>query len=379
MIKQIGKKIKRYSAEGVLFSRILKMIKKKIVKFFSDIDKGVGFVARKIIFKNGEVQGNKIFFMTYDNAYTCNPRYIAEECIRRKLPVEIVWVVSKKAKMPQDRFPKEIKLVRRGSYEMFQEQASAKIWIDNALNCVWFGMPKKKGQIYINTWHGSMGIKRLSGNRMWMQRAKACNAMTDYCISNSAFEEAVYRETFWKGTPILKYGHARNDVFFDKAKCEKLKAHAVEYFDVCADVKLFLYAPTFRDNGATDYEAVDYEALRIALEKRFGGKWIILVRPHFKDRARKKDIVVSEWLKDASDYGDMQELLPAIDAGMTDYSSWAYDFILTRRPLLFYAPDEVEYDQVRGFYFTLKSTNFPLAHNNQELLDAIRAFDEATY
>ena len=68
---------------------------------------------------------------------------------------------------------------------MYYEMSTAKVWLDNALNCVWDnGMKKKPGQVYINTWHGSMGIKRLSGDKHWLRRAKLCNDVTDYCIYN---------------------------------------------------------------------------------------------------------------------------------------------------------------------------------------------------
>lgn len=314
--------------------------------------------------------------MTYDSSYSCNLRYISDEILRRKLPVELVWVGPQKGKIKEGDFPEGVKVVRRGSYSMYEEQASAKIWIDNALNCVWYGMPKKKEQIYINTWHGSMGIKRLSGNKNWMRKARRCDRLTDYCVSNSRFEEEVYHNTFWPNVPVLKYGHARNDVFFNKALCEELRKKALQYFELDEETKLFLYAPTFRDNG-NKYEQVDYLLLKEALENKFGGTWVILVRLHFKDR--KRNFVSSEYIKDASCYGDMQELLPAIDIGMTDYSSWAYDYILTRRPMFFYAPDSEEYNQTRGMYYSLESTGFPLAYNNLELINAIESFCDETY
>lgn len=372
-------KIRCHLIEGNFIGCVFKKIKKTFTKIRKQIDKGIGLIVRKIVYRKGEVNPHKIFFMTYDSHYSCNPRYITEELLSRNLPVEIVWVVPNIKTIPYEEFPPEVQLVKRGSYNMFEAQSNSKIWVDNALNCVWFGMPKKPGQVYLNTWHGSMGIKRLSGNRGWMCRAAQCNKLTDYCICNSTFEEDVFRSTFWSDVPVLKYGHARNDVFFQPDSCAELRKKAKEYFGVDEDTKLFLYAPTFRDNGTIDYEEVDYEALKNALEARFGGKWAILVRPHFKDRMRKRAIVVSEWLKDASNYGDMQELLPAIDVGMTDYSSWAYDYILMRRPLFYFAPDIANYDQGRGFYFSLESTGFPLAHNNAELLDVIKNFDAAAY
>ena len=101
---------------------------------------------------------------------------------------------------------------------------------------------------------------------------------------------------------------------------------------------------------------------------------------HYKNRTVLAGrLPETEWLVDATAYSDMQKLMAAVDAGMTDYSSWAYDYILTGRPLFLYAPDVKKYDQERGFYFPLESTPFPLAYNGEELLDAIRTFDETEY
>ena len=76
---------------------------------------------------------------------------------------------------------------------------------------------------------------------------------------------------------------------------------------------------------------------------------------------------------------DMQELLAAADCLITDYSSCAFDFMLTRRPVFLYTPDIREYDTQRGFYYPLTSTPFPLAQNNAELQKNIDSFDEAAY
>ena len=263
---------------------------------------------------------------------------------------------------------------------MFQEMSTAKVWMDNALNCVWYDMPKKKKQVYFNTWHGSMGIKRLSGNDQWMQKASKCNKVTDYCIANSTFEEEVYRTTFWPDVEILKYGHARNDILFDDAEIAKKREKVHRYYGIEPSCKIFLYAPTFRDNGTTPFAEIDFEALKNALQERFDCKVCILVRLHFKNR--KSSIFTDQakdWLHNATLYPDMQELLAAADMGLTDYSSWAYDFVLTKRPMFLYAPDIAEYDQDRGFYYPLESTPFPLAYNNRELVENVRHFDREKY
>ena len=384
LFASIPSEIGRMRVEGTLMEHAFRTNRPKYKheKFKAFIDKwddSIARRARKHRYKHVKVKKNKIFFMTYDSTYICNPRYIADEIIRRGLDVELVWGVPHVGRLKRDMYPEELWLARRATDEMFRDMASSRIWIDNALEFMIYGIPKKKGQIYMNTWHGSMGIKKLSGDDVWLKRAARCNKETDYCITNSTFEENVFRETFWQDTPFLKFGHARNDVFFDKEEQDRLRQKLYEYYDLKEGTKVFLYAPTFREVGMAGYEDVDYEKLKKALDDKFGGNWVILVRWHHKERKLRKVPKGKTWLLDASEYGDMQELLPAVDAGMSDYSSWVYDYILTGRPVFLYVPDIANYDQARGFYYPLESTPFPLAKDNSELVSAVGAFDTGEY
>ena len=263
---------------------------------------------------------------------------------------------------------------------MYYEMSTAKVWLDNALNCVWDnGMKKKPGQVYINTWHGSMGIKRLNGDKHWLSRAKLCNKATDYCISTCKFEEDVYSDTFWKDVPYLRYGHARNDILF-RTDLRGLRKQICARYNVSPGKKIMIYAPTFRDDGSLDWCDLDFERLRTDLEQKFGGSWVIFIRKHFKNRAKSfTEDVFDGSIIDVTDYLDMQELLAVADAGITDYSSWAYDYVLTRRPLFIYATDLDQYDQGRGFYYPLTETPFSISQNTDELSENILAFDDGAY
>ena len=352
--------------EGKFFAAVIRKIDDKLAR-----------AGRKLIYKKGSIKNNKIFIMTYDDEFACNPRYIAEELIAQKLPVEIVWAVNKKT-LAKNNFPPEIKTVKRKTAEMFAEQASAKIWIDNGLSCLWYGMPKKKEQVYINTWHGSLGIKRLGGDSFWMKTAARLNKETDFVVANSSFEEEVYRQSFWRDTPVLKLGHARNDVLFNKEKTTEIKGEIAKFFGFAKEKNILLYAPTFRDNADVSCFNVDFEKLKASAEKRFGGEWVVLIRMHFKNRNRLS-FATNDWLFDAGSYSDMQQLMIAADAGVTDYSSWAYDYVLTGKPVFLYVPDLEKYEDGRGFYYPLQETPFALCKDNESLRKAVETFDAEVY
>lgn len=342
------------------------------------LDNKLSNLGKRIRYRNNKIDDKKLFVMSYDNQFTCNPRYIVEELLARKAPIKIVWVINKNKKITTP-FPKQVTLVPRGTFEMFEEQGSAKVWLDNGLNCVWFDMPKKENQVYINTWHGSLGIKKLGGDDFWMSKAKRCNAVTDYLVTNSKFEEDVFKNSFWKDGKFLKYGHARNDLLLDAHKKAQLDENTRIALGLSKGTKIALYAPTFRDNGDTTAIQVNYPVLKKALEEKFGGNWEILMRLHFKNRSLALFNNPYPFVHDVTMYPEMQELLSIADIGITDYSSWAYDFLLTEKPLFILAKDIDMFNNLRGFYYHLDETPFPIAVTDSELIENIKDFNDADY
>ena len=105
------------------------------------------------------------------------------------------------------------------------------------------------------------------------------------------------------------------------------------------------------------------------------------MRLHFeiKRKLKKKNIEYPKFVIDATNYEDIQDLLMISDVGITDYSSWICDFVLTRRPAFFFATDLESFYDERGFYYPLESTPFPLAQDNEELKENILEFDNEKY
>ena len=87
----------------------------------------------------------------------------------------------------------------------------------------------------------------------------------------------------------------------------------------------------------------------------------------------------SDSIIDVTMYQDIQELLASADIAITDYSSCIFDFMLTKKPGFIYATDIEEYNTERGFYYPLEETPFPIARNNEELIQNILNFDNEKY
>lgn len=332
------------------------------------------------IFRILPIQKNKIVFMSYyGRGYSDNPKYIAEQLISNGENMKYVWVLSAKGKSD---LPDKFIVTKLNSFSYIYHMSTAKFWVDNARKyyCV-----KKKGQVYIQTWHGGFGLKRIEKDvedkldRDYLKMAKRDAAQTDLMISNSTTLTKLYRSSFWydKGE-ILECGLPRNDKLFMYGEKEVNEIRTK--LNLPKNTRICLYAPTFRKDGSLNVYNMDYHMCVNRLEKYLGGKWIILLRLHpniFKlsDGIKCDNQVVFN----ASFYDDIQELYMISDLAITDYSSIMFDFMLTGRPCFLYASDIAEYQKDRNFFISIDSLPFPLAQNNMELSEIIELFDECEY
>lgn len=359
-------------------------------KIWEEIDRLFGIVARWILLLKTPVEANKVFFHTQESKYTCNPKYICEELQKQCPELDIVWRVPCKGKSG---VPAGVKTAKLNTFKYFKEIFSSKVIVTNSFLYVGQPFSLKKGQVLIETWHGSLGIKRHDKNAIKdsKRRVKALEKtgkMSSFCISNSKLETSSLQSTYWSKTPILEIGHPRNDLFFPEYAEQRasIKEKMYQKWELSPDTQIAMYAPTFRDNKNFACYDVDFECVVEALTRRFGGKWCILLRYHpslakvYKKKGGIKCAQTSSVkIIDGTGHIDMQELIAITDVAITDYSSWIYDFVLLRRPGFIFATDIELYNTERGFYYPLEETPFPIATNNDELMQNILSFDNEIY
>ncbi|KAB1438251.1 CDP-glycerol glycerophosphotransferase family protein [Candidatus Galacturonibacter soehngenii] len=372
-------KVGRTISEG----QFLKTIFKKPLAY---ADRALANIYNYFKFWHKPINNHKIMMLTSRGSYNCHPRAIADEIIRQKLPYEIVWVVRTENIESKENFPKNVKIILRGSKEFYEEAATSKVWIDNSVTFSYLFAKKRKEQVLIQTWHGTFGLKKfdetVNNNKYWIKKAYQEGAQTDYCLTNCLFEEELFRSTFWKNAEMLPYGHPRNDILFksDTIEVKQLVHDIRKRYRLNNEERVLLYAPTFREEQNSDLYELPYEDVIKALEERFGGKWVIMVRYHFMDRKLKSLDAGNPYVINATEYPDIQDLMLLADIGVTDYSSWIYDYFFTKKPGFLYVPDIEEYTKKdREFLFPIEITPFPIAKNQRELCDQIACFDEKKY
>lgn len=340
------------------------------------------------LFRIFPVQKKKIVFCCIEGTtgYTCNPKYIAGELIRRKTDAQLVWLADDVSKI----FPKEIRVVQNTLWNRAFHLTTARLWIDNSRKQL--EVRKRKGQIYIQTWHAKLGFKPTcldrgaSFSRIAYLVSRHDSDMIDYVLSNSKwYDDSLPTGMIYEG-PVLRTGSPRCDILVHDRTERKMQIR--DRYGLPKDAKILMYAPTFRGGSqgmdrtiTAEQRFPDYERLVHALEQRFDGRWYIFLRLHPQLVARNLDKrMENESVIDVSRVDDLYELLAGCDAFLTDYSSAAFDAAVMRVPVFLYADDYTEYEGERGkLLWDLRELPFPLAQNDGELEEQIERFDEERY
>lgn len=383
MIQKVGNAL----LEGNFLRKCFGIAEKCIRRVLNKLDRMVSYLPRKYYRAHVEIVPNRIAIMTNTFGYTCNPKYIYQALSQYGTELDIYWITKGKKKL--EGYPEGTKVVQFGTAECFKIVYSAKIWLDNGIAFSNY-FDKKEDQIHIQTMHGSLGIKKLD-NAVLSRNARGKSGQkvvqreennTNLVITNSKFEEDVFRTVFWHDTPMERLGHARTDILFSDKKSEliqKVRERLWKDYSVPKTSKIVLYGPTHRKNLTAQDLDLDCELLCEELKKKWGGDYVVLFRLHDRSLNLLKDINRQVCMFNVTDYPDIQELMMVTDVAITDYSSWIYDFVNTKRPGFIYATDIDRYNNRTGFYYPLEETPFPICEDNEDLVRAIQEFDMEAY
>ncbi|MHA6486940.1 CDP-glycerol glycerophosphotransferase family protein [Bacillus cabrialesii] len=303
-----------------------------------------------------------IIFESYlGKQFSCNPRAIYEylKLHPEKYDFEMIWSINKKY---EDRFKEfGVKYSKRFSLDWLFKMATAQYWITNSRMPLW--LPKPKGTIYIQTWHGTP-LKKLandmdevhmpgtSTNRYKQNFLKEASKW-DYLISPNRYSTEIFKQAFNFKKTIIESGYPRNDCLINLDN-EEFKMKIKQTLKIKNDKKVVLYAPTWRDNDF--YSKGNYKfSLKFdlsRLQKRFGKNTVILFRMHYLINENFNFDKYDGFAVDVTNYPDIRELYIISDILITDYSSVFFDFANLNKPMIFYTYDLEKYkNDLRGFYF----------------------------
>ncbi len=326
------------------------------------------------------IKKKKIFLMSYyGSQYGCNPKYLSEYIVKNHPDWKVVWAFIN----PESHCIEGVLKVRYLSLSYFYELYTSRVFVTNYRMTSLYR--KRKGQLYVQTWHSSLRLKMIEGDAEdtipshYVEMAKKDSMQTDILLSGCDFSTRIFKRAFWFDGEIAPTGTPREDLMF--LNDDVLRQSIRDSLGVGTGVRIVLYAPTFRKDNTLKYYDLDFRQLIYALEDHYGGKWKVLLRlhPHLRDFSKEllgdnPDII------DATDYDDIQELLYVSDMVISDYSSLIFDYVLTQKPCLLYVPDLEEYTNTdRKLYFDINQLPFLVFKDQTGLFHGIQSFDSISY
>ena len=318
----------------------------------------------------------------------CNPfaLYQAFEKMPEFGDYQHIWVINDKneiARLKEENAgTPNLRFVMYHSAEYAYYLAKAKYLINNTSFSAVFA--KRDEQVYLNTWHSitvkSLGYDTPDGNRVIKNMIRNM-LMADYILSPNKFMTEIFDDSFrlrdvYNGR-YVEEGYPRNDLVVNTAPETIIRKLENRGTVVDRNKKIILYAPTWSGNNALrpEIDMTKYTDLYDYLSEHIDmNEYQLLVKPHHVvySRLSKEELNSGRYISAAI---DANELLSVVDILITDYSSIYFDYMVAKKPILFYIPDYEKYSETRGIYFGLDELPGPCSFDLEDLAKNINEIE----
>lgn len=319
--------------------------------------------------------------------YACSPKALYQAMLAD--PYYASWKKIWAFRNPEDyRFLEEDQNTQVVAYrknEYYQAYAGAKYWITNSR------LPRevvpKPEQEYIQCWHGTplkklgFDLEHYAENKGNLREVREnylgeARKFTRMPSPSSFYTEkmisAFHLKELGKENILLEKGYPRNDRLFSAT--EREIAEIRRKLSIPEGKKVILYAPTWRENQHVPGEGYRYQLQADFHEwkRALGGEYVILFRAHYFISNLFDFDAFGDFVRNVSDWDDVNDLYLISDILITDYSSVFFDFAVLERPIIFYMYDYDAYkNEMRDFYFDIRILPGPVVKTQEELLKSV--------
>lgn len=331
-----------------------------------------------------------LFGSTFGRRFADNPKYLFLYVSqhRQELGVRPIWITHKR---------KIVELLKKNGYEVYYYHSFKGIWyalrgkvyiFDNYSKDINFWQSGRA--VKINLWHG-IPLKKIQADNLfdsfrhshnlWDKWKNFPRNLSDekphhYVLATSELMKPIFRSAF-RTENVLVCGYPRNDGVLSGMACNLCTVQEQKMLELVQEkvrdfgFRMIYYMPTFRDSEIKFFEVVAIEELN---EFLVSNQLLFCVKLHPKSKLRKKfeeiqggNIVFID--ADADPYIFIQESSLLV----TDYSSIYFDYLLSDKPIVFFAYDLNEYlSTSREMYFEYREyTPGRKAFTWEELKEAI--------
>lgn len=321
----------------------------------------------KRVMKKLPLRENWILFESHmGKQFSDSPKYIYQGLLNTNKKYKYIWSFENPDSIE---IPGPAIKVKRRSLKHYYYMVRSKYWVDN--QGIAHLVPKKKGQIYLQTWHGTplkkMGYDQEKTNPNELKKLKIQSGAWDYFISPNSYSTEIFKRAFMYSGNVMETGYPRNDILIQQPQeiINKVKNDLGIH-----NKKVILFAPTFRDWKSNSFQDTlrDIKILSSKLDENT----VLLLRLHYLLSNQVSQMSLPDNIINVSNYPDIQELCLISDMLITDYSSVMFDYALLERPIILYCYDLEEYRFYRGVYFDItKNAPGPVCKTINELVNFI--------
>ena len=297
-----------------------------------------------------------------------NPAAICEDLAAHGVGAPLWWsVVDGTVRVPAGARPVVV-----GSRQWVEALRTSRVIITNDHLPSWFS--KREGQHLLQTWHGTP-IKKLlhdAPRAVTLRYRRLMGRQVpqwDLLLAQSPQAGRRLQQALGYRGSVRVGEYPRNVRLLGGAEVRRRVRHEL---GIAPGQPVILYAPTWRESlrpstgaagcaaahGPGPVGALDGPRLAELLDA------VVLMRSHHMNRAGCVPGMI-----DVSGYPSVEELMLAADILVSDYSSIFFDFALTGKPAVVYAPDLASYRDVeRGLYGDWPlGSGLPVAADHDEL------------
>ena len=297
-----------------------------------------------------------------------NPAAICEDLAAHGVGAPLWWsVVDGTVRVPAGARPVVV-----GSPQWVEALRTSRVIVTNDHLPSWFS--KREGQHLLQTWHGTP-IKKLlhdAPRAVTLRYRRLMDRQVpqwDLLLAQSPQAGRRLQQALGYRGPVRVGEYPRNVRLLGGAEVRRRVRHEL---GIALGQPVILYAPTWRESlrpstGAAGCAAAHGPGPVVALDGPRLAELldaVVLMRSHHMNRAGCVPGMI-----DVSGYPSVEELMLAADILVSDYSSIFFDFALTGKPAVVYAPDLASYRDVeRGLYGDWPlGSGLPVAADHDEL------------
>ena len=176
---------------------------------------------------------------------------------------------------------------------------------------------------------------------------------------------------------IIESGYPRIDLTKETSSDDAKNLLKELGIELDSNLPVVVYMPTWRGNDTqnpSDSIAQVIAELKY-LRKEFLGKYniILKVHPYLYKKAKNYKELSGVLIDDAM---DANLVLAATDILITDFSSVFFDYLVTDKPIIFYAWDQDIYSEDRGMYLDMAELPAPILKTVIEIADYLSDIDQ---